>query len=45
MARKLKTDEHEELPDDEMEDEELSDDEIEELETRSGASGIGCRCR
>ena len=41
MARKLKTEEHEELPDDEMEDEELSEDEVEDLETRSGASGIG----
>ncbi len=41
MARKLKTEEHEELLDDDMEDEELSDDEIEEFETRSRASGIG----
>lgn len=41
MARKLKTEEHEELPDDEMEDEELAEDEVEDLETRSGASGIG----
>ena len=41
MARKVKTEEHEELPDDEMEDEELSEDEVEDLETRSGASGIG----
>ena len=41
MARKLETEEHEELPDDEMEDEELAEDEVEDLETRSGASGIG----
>ena len=41
MARKLKTEEHKELPDDEMADEELSDDEVEELATRSESSGIG----
>jgi len=41
MARKLKTEEHEALLDDEQADKELSGDEVEELAMMSELSGIG----